>query len=143
VRETWNGVSAPVKLASRSERMFRTNLTNAAKEPPNFAGHYRLMFWGCGSNCAAGALIDLETGEVSQPPQARPNASGWDRWIISAGMMEGAGIDFRIDSRLVVVRSGISYSERVNKNIPNVAYFLWEDNRFRRILFVLGEKSGH
>jgi len=60
--EQWSGKSAAVKLTSRSETMFRTRLTEASLEKPNFAGHYRFAFWGCGSNCAAGAIVDLETG---------------------------------------------------------------------------------
>ena len=81
VTEQWPG-PANLKLTTRSERMFRTNLTNAAKEPPNFAEHYRVTYWGCGSNCSAGALIDLQTGTVYQLPLAKPNGSGWERWIM-------------------------------------------------------------
>lgn len=36
VKELWSGTLPNLKLTTRSERMFRTNLTNAAKEPPNF-----------------------------------------------------------------------------------------------------------
>src|ERR1022692_4187763 len=77
--KAWHGPAAPIKLVTRSERMFRTRLTEAAKEPPNFAGHYRITYWGCGSVCGAGALIDLETGNVCPPPLGG-NGEGWDRW---------------------------------------------------------------
>ena len=40
VNETWHGANAPVKLRTRSERMFTTNLKTAAKDPPNFAGRF-------------------------------------------------------------------------------------------------------
>jgi hypothetical protein len=33
-------------------KTFKTRLTRAASEPPNFAEHYRFTVWGCGSNCA-------------------------------------------------------------------------------------------
>lgn len=50
-------------------RMFRTNLREAAKEGaksgPNFAGHYALASWGCGTGCLDWALVDLRTGKVS------------------------------------------------------------------------------
>lgn len=140
VQEPWDGNRKPLKLLTRSERMFRTNLSNAASEEPNFAGRYRFAFWGCGANCAAGALIDLSTGEVFQPPLTLPNATGWDRWIIGAGMLEGSGIDHRADSRLVVVRGGANYSERTGRNIPDVSYHVWERDRFRQILFVSGKQ---
>src|ERR1051325_4969852 len=61
VTETWTSPSAALKLTTSSERMFKTNLTAASQQSPNFAGHYRLTHWGCGSNCAAAALIDLKT----------------------------------------------------------------------------------
>src|ERR1022692_1686644 len=39
--ENWDHQPGSLKLTTASERMFRTNLRNAAKEAPNFAGHYR------------------------------------------------------------------------------------------------------
>src|SRR5258708_39476447 len=81
VSENWNQSAAPLELTTRSERMFRTNLTNAAMEPANFAGHYRFTFWGCGSMCGAGALIDLQTGDVFPPPLGA-HGNGWARWIM-------------------------------------------------------------
>jgi len=140
VADTWDQQRAPLKLVTSSERMFRTQLTNAAKEKPNFAGHYRIAMWGCGSNCAAGALIDLETGAVFQPPRATPNATGWDHWIIGAGMMADAAIAFFVNSRLVVVKGGLNYSETLNTNVPDVYYFVWEQNRFRQLLFISGKQ---
>ena len=119
VTENWNPPPAPLKLTTRSERMFRTQLTNAQKEPPNFAGHYRMPYWGCGSVCAAAALVDLKTGDVIQPPLATPNATRWDRWIMCAASFEGTGDDFQVNSHLMIVRCGMNYSERLQKNIPD------------------------
>ena len=66
--ETWNGSHPVLSLTTPSERMFRTQLTNASKELPDFAGRYRFVTWGCGSSCAAGAIIDLQAGTVLSPP---------------------------------------------------------------------------
>jgi len=120
--------------------MFRTRLSDAAKEPANFGGHYRFTVWGCGSNCAAGAVIDLRTGSVFPPPLGGKE-SGWDRWIISPGMLEGSGIDFRTESRLVIIRGGLNYVESLHKNVPDVYYFVWDDQRFREILRIPGGQS--
>jgi hypothetical protein len=141
-KEAWSGAPANLKLTTRSERLFRTNLTKAAKETPNFAGHYRVTYWGCGSNCSAAALIDLQTGIVSPPPRSTPNGSGSDRWIMCTACFAGAGDEFRLDSRLMIVRCGLNFSERLQKNIPDTYYFLWEGNRFRRLLHVSGRASG-
>ena len=43
---------------------FRTRIREAAKEPPNFAGHYVLATWGCGAECVSYAIIDVKTGGV-------------------------------------------------------------------------------
>lgn len=56
-----------VDLSTRNARMFRTNLRNAAKEGVNFAGHYVLTGWGCGTNCSEWAIIDARNGKVFFP----------------------------------------------------------------------------
>ena len=138
IAESWHGMPAPVRLTTASERLFRTNLTNAAGEPPNFAGHYRFTFWGCGSNCGAGALVDLQTGIVYPPPLGA-HGTGWNRWIMSPGLFEGSDVEFRLNSRLLIVKGGINYSEQLKANVPDVYYFLWEESRFRQVLFISGK----
>jgi hypothetical protein len=139
VTEKLNLPHAVLKLSSPAERMFQTRLTNAAKEPPNFAGHYRITYWGCGSVCSAGALIDLQTGDVFQLPLAKANGRGWERWIMCTASFEGANDEFHIDSRLMIVRCGLNYPERSQKNIPDTFYFLWEANHFRQLLYISGK----
>lgn len=140
VTASWDRPPAPVKLTIRSERMFRTQLANAARQPPNFAGRYRFTFWHCGSECGAGAIVDLQTGSVFPPPLGA-HGDGWMRWIISPAFFEGSAVDFRINSRLVVVKCGINYSEALKANVPDVYYFVWEDSRFRQLLFISGKQS--
>ena len=65
----------------------------------------------------------------------------WERWINCPGNFEGTGEDFHVDSRLMIVRCGMDYSERLQKNIPDSWYFVWEQNRFRELLFVSGKES--
>lgn len=124
-----------------SSATFQTRLTNAAKEPPNFAGHYRITYWGCGSFCSAGAVIDLQTGYVFPPPLAKLNGSGWERWIMCTASFEGSNDDFRIDSRLMIVRCGMNFSVRLQKNVPDTYYLVWENDHFRQILRVPGNSS--
>jgi hypothetical protein len=59
---------APVRLETRDARLFRTQLRTQAKEPPDFAGHYRVAYWGCGTGCMSFAVVDQKTGRVSFPP---------------------------------------------------------------------------
>ena len=132
VAVTWHVPNAPVKLTSRSERAFRTRLTEAGQQPPNFAGHYRFTEWGCGSECISGAVVDLETGTVFSPPSATGSAP----LSVCQSAYDSSGVGFRLDSRLMVVRCGLNFSVRLDKNIPDAYYYVWEGDHFRQILFV-------
>jgi hypothetical protein len=137
VTQVWHGTPAPVRLVTPAERAFRTRLTNAAKEPANFAGHYRFATWGCGSECVSGAIIDLETGSVFPPPLAKEN----QHFSVCQSAYENSGVDFRVNSRLLILRCGLNYSERLQTNVPDAYYFVWEGERFKQILHVPGGRK--
>ena len=137
VARVWHGRPVPLQLRTPAERTFRTRLTNAAKEPANFAGHYRLVVWGCGSECISGAIIDLETGNVFPPPLAKGNSPAM-QFSICQSAYENSGVDFRVNSRLLVLRCGLNYSERQRTNIPDTYYFVREGEGFNEILHVPG-----
>ncbi len=46
---------------------FRTRLREALAGGVNFAGHFILTGWGCGTGCTNGAVIDARTGRVFFP----------------------------------------------------------------------------
>jgi hypothetical protein len=48
-------------------RMYRTLLRREVALGPNFAGHYRVAVWGCGSSCSMFAVVNLDTGRVITP----------------------------------------------------------------------------
>src|SRR5258708_2111076 len=66
-----------VDLSTRNARMYRTNLRNAGKEGVNFAGHYVLTTWGCGTNCTESAIIDARGGKVVFPGELAGMAFGF------------------------------------------------------------------
>ena len=45
-------------------RQFRTLIRYQARKGPNFAGHFTLVRWGCGSSCIMYAVVDASTGRV-------------------------------------------------------------------------------
>lgn len=52
-------------LSSPEAYNYRTRLREASQEDVNFASHYRVVTWGCGTNCIAGAVIDVISGRVT------------------------------------------------------------------------------
>ncbi len=134
VANDWSGRNTPLKLIRPDERMFRTQLSNGAKERPNFAGHYRFVGWGCGSVCAAGALIDLETGIVYPPP--RGGEKGWERWIFAGGFVDGPYFEMRPDSRLAIVRQ-----QAKDPASEEIFYYEWVGTGFRLLTKRVEKKS--
>jgi len=131
----WKGPAAVVTLTARSERVYRTRLLKAAKEPPNFATHYRFTIWGCGSECASGAIVDLATGQVIAPPLLKSGSAGMS-FSVCQSAFEGSGVEVRLDSTLMVVRCGLNYDQRVQRNVPDVYYFVLERQRFRKLAHI-------
>ena len=90
----FNAKNSPVLLTTKQDREFRTQLRSAARQHPNFAGHYIVAAWGCGSTCLMGAVIDANTGEVL-----------WFPHTICCWPVEvSRPIVYRIDSTLIVFR---------------------------------------
>ncbi len=142
VGEIFHGPNAPVQLRISSERLFTTRLTEASKEPANFAGHLRFVSWGCGANCGAGALVDLMSGRVIQPPLAE-GSTGVLRWAFKFGFysISSPAYEHREDSRLFVLRVGMTDTRKFRDYLPDTYYFVWEHNRFRLLLHVPADES--
>jgi hypothetical protein len=82
-----------------ADRAFRTRLREAARQPPDFAGHYVLALWGCGTECIMGAAINLRSGRVAWLPGT---LCCWYK----GGQGETQEIEpvhYRRDSRLIVL----------------------------------------
>jgi hypothetical protein len=111
--EELHGRMMPPRIITLEERRFRTELhqaitkgydvvdggTEHERRGPNFAGHYVLVQWGCGSSCMEGALIDADTGQVLRLPQIpRAEQTGFAIPVIELQSMQ-----FRTDSRLLAI----------------------------------------
>lgn len=111
---------APPRLSTSRARRYRTVLREAAKEGPNFNGHYR-VWWGCGTNCIEWAVIDLAGGDVWMAPD--PLASCW----FPDGAPDAKVPDwfsFRINSSLLIQHECRSPSNRQTFDTTN--YFAWK-----------------
>jgi hypothetical protein len=84
VGEIFRGKPAQPVLITSEERLYRTVIRRGVSKGwgtedgttgkelngpgPNFAGHYLIVTWGCGSPCLMAAIIDLRSGHVFPPP---------------------------------------------------------------------------
>ena len=93
--EVFQGTPAPAKIVGPLARSYRTRLREGAKEGPNFAGHYTVVYWGCGSDCRIFAVVDAKTGKVYFPPDIRA--------ISRVPSQEEEPIQYRDNSRLLVI----------------------------------------
>lgn len=98
VHELYRGKPAPAQPASRFARMYGTVIREGSAEGPNFAGHYTVVLWGCGTSCVQFAIVDAATGAVYDPPYK--SVVGGD----TKGLVEHWGIHFRLNSALFVAQ---------------------------------------
>jgi hypothetical protein len=115
VKEVFKGNPAPPVLTGLEERRFRTVIRQGVAKGwgvedagtgeehtspgPNFAGHFAIVKWGCGSPCLMAAIVDLGTGRVFPPPFHGPSHAYFQ--VPWAFPMEPA-LAYRLDSRLLI-----------------------------------------
>jgi hypothetical protein len=105
------GQPATPQMVLPKAKQHQTVLRRAAAEGPNFNGHYRVVRWGCGTNCIEWAVIDLMNGRVWFSPKPAVSCLPTE----PPGEFEGAEwIEVRSDSRLVYLHecsTGIGRAE--------------------------------
>jgi hypothetical protein len=91
---------------------FRTMLRLAARSGDRFAGHYRVITFGCGTECIRIGITDLISG----------------RTYISPFAIAGAGIEVRPGSRLLIADSARVLRETYGDDPPLyriTKYYVW------------------
>jgi hypothetical protein len=104
-----------LKLDSAFSREYRTRLREGLRDLPiNFAGHYVMVTFGCGSTCLYGGMVDARTGEATALPFL-VDSFGSDKVDIEDPLL------FRADSRLVVILGKL----RDEDDIPRQYFYEW------------------
>ncbi len=119
----FKGKPARPLLLSAQARSFRTRLREGAQKGPNFAGHYTIVTWGCGSACQQLAVVDARTGRVYFSKTLSYATYGLD---IGS---EEAGLKYRLDSKLLILVGTPGEEE----NLSGTFYYKWENNEFKLI----------
>jgi hypothetical protein len=146
VTEVFSGTPAAPILSTPETRKYKTRIQNGVstgadvwigswKNPirrkgPNFAGHYFIIRWGCGSQCVMMATVDAKTGNVYDPP-----LSGQDSLNVPLDNLSDMESDLRPNSSLLVLRNACQ--DFKNRKSCGTYYFNWKDNRFVLVKFVM------
>lgn len=116
VTQIYKGKPAPLNLNSNpNAAKFRDRLQDGVQKGANFAGHYTIVTWGCGTSCQTSAIVDTKTGAVYTP-----------------GIVSEVGIKYKLNSRLLIINPSENITEVYGKKPPNgikSKYYRWENNR--------------
>jgi hypothetical protein len=129
-REYNRGPTGRVDLSDPHAYSYRTRLREGAQQGANFAGHYRVVTWGCGTECETGAIIDAFTGHVVFLPS-----------VNSYHMEHEMDPDFnsfvfRLDSRLIV------FAGQLNDQGEKATFFMDFDGKTFRQVYQVIDKGG-
>jgi hypothetical protein len=102
---------------------YRTVLRLGIKEGPNYAGHYRVVVWGCGSSCTMFVVVNLKSGRVISPP----------------GFTHVSGVFFAADDFLPLVKGqdGLLRYESTSKLLVVIGDLEEDESREGAFYFVL------
>jgi hypothetical protein len=121
---------APDILSNKKAKMYRSVIRKGSKSGANFAGHYNIVVWGCGTSCQAFAIVDAITGKIYFPNEL--SFVSWGDWWESE-----YGLKFQLDSNLLVV-----YGRCEEKDPKGFFYFLWTENRLKLIKTIAKDSTG-
>ena len=106
--------AVPVELTTEQEQMFRTRLTDASKQPIDFAGEHVLAYWGCGASCTVAAAVSVKTGQVAFFPGT-----------ICCNQSDFNKLDYKLESNLLIVTGYINEDGVYGRH-----YYVLRDNDF-------------
>lgn len=145
VAEMFNGTPAAPRLVEPWSRLYRTRIREGVTKDygafrgsvylkskgPNFAGHYFVVNWGCGTGCLMMVVVDAVTGHVYPPPLAVGTVGNQQIGIPNLGT-GWADFDYRPNSRLFMIKTcslGVGWTYPFS----GTSYFTIESNGWKLI----------
>jgi hypothetical protein len=123
-KNNWNGSVCTPTLDTPNKRNYRTIITNASKQEPNFNGKYRIVEFGIGTGVQMFFIIDLNNGNVYE------------------GIQSTHGIKYTANSSLIIINDPDIVLENWrdwDEDIPNwiyIEFVLWENDKYKKILTI-------
>jgi hypothetical protein len=116
----FKGTPAEPQLKTDLEHKYRTQILTQAKRGPNFAGHFTVASWDCGSSCGKFVIIDARSGTIYDPD-------------ITLGCFDtkagGPDLHFRLGSRLLTLTGSL---EQLG---CGTEFYEWDGERLKLLLF--------
>jgi hypothetical protein len=123
-KNNWNKNDCVPILDTMDKMNYRTIITNASKQEPNFNGKYRIVEFGKGSGVQMFFIIDLNNGNVYE------------------GILSTHGIKYTVNSSLIIINDPDIVLENWkdwNEDIPNwifIEFVLWENDNYKKLLTI-------
>jgi hypothetical protein len=105
-------------------RKYRTVIREGVSNGPNFADHYTVAIWGCGSSCAMFSIVDAVDGRVYD----FPSGVSWSADV-------DGGITYRRNSRAIHV---VGYLNETGEQMD--CWYVWNGLKLTEIS---GEPAKH
>jgi hypothetical protein len=121
---------ASPRLDSPYARLYRTAIRQQTAKGPNFAGHFAVVGWGCGSSCSDWAIVDTHSGRVY-----------FDSRLHAVSTVQAESSDehdnqfptyFSLSSRLLVIVGAPNEDE----SRDGVAFYEWTGSTLKLLRFV-------
>lgn len=131
----WTGRNAQPLIVKAEDGLFRTRIREAAKDKPNFAGHYILARWGCGTDCVQLSIIDAITGQVFTDKQLATNVAvnvHPDLLDASSQWPSEGSLKFYVRSTMLMV-IGAPNEDPARRGI---SYYAWNGTGLKLLRFV-------
>ena len=130
------GHNAKLKISNDPEaRLYRTRLREWSTEKVNFAGHYILATWGCGTDCVQIMFIDAKSGKVFHPAGIKSNVAVnvHDELLTGGRSWYGEGsLHFQPNSELLVL-IGAPEEDMARRGI---SYYAWHNDQLKLVRHV-------
>jgi hypothetical protein len=114
--EVFHGKPTVPHLETARARDFSTVILKEAKRGPNFAGHYAIVSWGCGTSCGSYVIVDSRSGRVYEPTEL----SNVELWL--------RGPVYRVDSTLLVLANCLPPPVYGSKDCER-KYYNWDGQK--------------
>ena len=108
---------------------YRTAIRQAAKNGPDFAGHYVIVQIGCGAATACLAIADTLTGRVFFPPKL---GAATALLVDTPDDEKFSTLNYRRSSRLLILVG----TPNEDPNTEGMSYYVWRANRLRLVRFI-------